>query len=107
MKTYCSYIIVGLFFVLACHKTSAEAIWDGSRSEPLSGDGSVEHPYEIGTPAELRWFAYLVNGLIRPDEDNSRACAVLTDDIVFNTELCGEDSPLGVYWFYYLLQRTF
>ena len=92
MKTYCSYIIVGLFFVLACHKTSAEAIWDGSRSEPLSGDGSVEHPYEIGTPAELRWFAYLVNGLIRPDEDNSRACAVLTDDIVFNTELCGEDT---------------
>lgn len=92
MRTYCIFILTSLFFVFTCQQALAEALWDGSRTEPLVGDGSVEHPYEIGTPAELRWFAYLVNGLIRPEEDNSRACAVLTDDIVFNIDLCGENT---------------
>lgn len=92
MKTSCIYLLVCMAMLLVSCPVSAEQFWDGSRSEPLSGDGSMENPYEISTPSELRWFAYLVNGFIQSEEDNSGACAVLTDDIVFNTNLCGEST---------------
>ena len=31
-------------------------------TKPSNGDGSKESPYQIGTAAELYWFAGLVNG---------------------------------------------
>ena len=57
--------------------------------KPSTGDGSVNSPYQIGTAAELYWFAALVNGdqsVCTGDViQNTSANAVLTADISNNT----------------------
>ncbi len=92
MKARNSFLFVVFSLLISNSLVQAEAVWDGSRSEPLVGDGSMENPYEIGTAAELRWFAYLVNGHLLPAEDHTYACAELVNDIEFNRDLCGENS---------------
>lgn len=54
-----------------------------------SGEGTAESPYQIGTAAELYWFAAHVNekssdGKTHPNES---ACAVLISDITVNENL--------------------
>ena len=48
------------------------------------GDGKTE-PYQIGTAAELYWFAGLVNGTLVDVEKNASANAILTANITVNT----------------------
>lgn len=56
--------------------------WDGStKVEPQSGDGSEANPYQIGTAAELAWFADTVNLATSGSKPGSGLCAVLTADI--------------------------
>ena len=52
--------------------------WDGSSKAQPSGSGTAASPYEIGTAAQLAWFADAVNSGSRS------ACAVLTADIDLN-----------------------
>ena len=58
-------------------------------SEPKTGDGTAENPYQIGTAEELYWFAALVNN------GYNGACAVLTADITVNTGVLGENGELA------------
>ncbi len=51
---------------------------DGGTPEKPDGDGTAENPYQIGSAAELYWFAKTVN------EGDYDAHAVLTDDITIN-----------------------
>ena len=51
---------------------------DGETPENPDGDGTAENPYQIGSAAELYWFAKTVN------EGDYDAHAVLTDDITIN-----------------------
>ena len=48
------------------------------------GEGTAEKPYQIGTAAELYWFAGLVNGTLVDVEKNASAYAILTTDITVN-----------------------
>ena len=50
------------------------------------GEGTADEPYQIGTAAELYWFAGLVNGTL-PDGggENLSANAILTANIIVNT----------------------
>ena len=50
-----------------------------------NGEGTPEKPYQIGTAAELYWFAGLVNGTL-PDggKENLSANAILTANIIVN-----------------------
>ena len=56
----------------------ADAKWDGASAKQPSGSGTASSPYNIGTAAELSWFAQQVNSGKRS------ACAVLTADIDLN-----------------------
>ena len=49
-----------------------------------NGEGTAEKPYQIGTAAELYWFAGLVNGTLVDVEKNASAYAILTTDITVN-----------------------
>lgn len=53
-----------------------------------NGEGTAENPYQIGTAAELYWFAGLVNGdanvCTNGISKNYSACAVLTQNIIVN-----------------------
>ncbi|MGN0187226.1 MAG: GLUG motif-containing protein, partial [Paludibacteraceae bacterium] len=68
-------------------------------SKPQTGDGSSASPYQIGTAAELYWFAGLVNGTLTDGtSQNTAACAVLTDDIKVNDDDFSEffsDDPIN------------
>lgn len=48
------------------------------------GKGTAEKPYQIGTAAELYWFAGLVNGTLVGVDKNASADAILTADITVN-----------------------
>ena len=49
-----------------------------------NGEGTAENPYQIGTAAELYWFAGLVNGTLVGVDKNASADAILTADITVN-----------------------
>lgn len=49
----------------------------------LTGSGTAEDPYQIGTAEELKLFRDIVNGS-NGQTQNRSACAVLTSDIVLN-----------------------
>ena len=68
--------------------------WDGySKTEPQAGDGSAENPYQIGTAAQLAWFAEEVNKDTIGSKPGSSLCAVLTKDI----DLAGYDwTPIAM-----------
>ena len=52
------------------------ALWGAwAQTEPSSGDGSVDNPYQISTAAELAWFRDQVNNA------NNSISATLTEDI--------------------------
>ena len=63
---------------------------DGGTPEKPDGDGTAQNPYQIGSAAELYWFAKTVN------EGDYDANAVLTDDITIQTITYGVDGePLA------------
>ncbi len=63
---------------------------DGGTPEKPDGDGTAENPYQIGSAAELYWFAKTVN------EGDYDANAVLTDDITIQTITYDDDGePLA------------
>ena len=49
-----------------------------------NGEGTAENPYQIGTAAELYWFARLVNGTLQGEEKDVSANAILMNDITVN-----------------------
>ncbi len=49
-----------------------------------NGEGTAENPYQIGTAAELYWFAGLVNGTLVDVEKDASANAKLMNDITVN-----------------------
>ena len=67
-------------------------------TKPSSGDGTSGRPYQIGTKAELYWFAALVNGDTSAPEVSSAktgACATLTADITVNTDVLNDYGTLA------------
>ncbi|MBO5008342.1 MAG: hypothetical protein J6D26_05865 [Clostridia bacterium] len=67
-------MIIGLLPITA---NAAEIV----ASQPANGDGSASSPYQIGTAAELYWFALQVNS------GNTGICGKLTADITLNENL--------------------
>ena len=59
-----------------------------------NGEGTAESPYQIGTAAELYWFAGLVNGTLEGVEQNKSAHAKLTTDITVNKGVLDADKNL-------------
>ena len=60
--------------------TPTSAVWDGTMKTEPQKDASGA--YQIGTGAELAWFAGLVNGTLTDETtQNQSASAVLTNDI--------------------------
>ena len=64
-------------------------------SQPANGDGTADNPYQIRTPAELYWFAALVNGTLTDVDQNTSACAVLVSDITVNNNLLNSLDEYG------------
>lgn len=62
---------------------------------PTNGDGTADNPYQIGTAAELYWFAGLVNGTLEGVTKNTSANAILTENIVVNTGVLKSDGTLA------------
>lgn len=63
-----------------------------------SGAGTEASPYQIGTAAELYWFAALVNGDTEVEgvkDANQSACAKLTTDITVNSAVLKSDGSLA------------
>ena len=74
--------------------------------KPSNGDGSAASPYQIGTAAELYWFAGLVNGDTNVcdynadtnptgTQQNKAACAVLTANITVNSGVLKADGSIA------------
>ena len=88
-------IMLGVMLGVGSLEVSAE---EGSTSEttikpsePKTGDGTEDKPYQIGTAEELYWFAGLVNGTLDGVDMNTSAHADLTKDITVNTGVLDED----------------
>ena len=62
-------------------------------TRPTIGDGKTE-PYQIGTAAELYWFAGLVNGTLVDVEKDASANAKLMNDITVNTGVLDANKDL-------------
>ena len=66
--------------------------------QPSNGDGSENSPYQIGTAAELYWFAALVIGDTSVEgvtDAKQFACARLTTDITVNSAVLTSDGSLA------------
>lgn len=58
-------------------------------TQPTNGNGTANNPYQIGTAAELYWYADYVNS------GNTSINAVLTADITVNTDVLIEEGILN------------
>ena len=61
----------------------------------VDGDGYTDQVYEIANAGQLYWFAGLVNGTLTDIQQNYRANAVLTADIVVNENVLNDDFSLN------------
>ena len=61
----------------------------------VNGDGYTDQVYEISNAGQLYWFAGLVNGTLANVQQNDRANAVLTADIVVNEKVLNDDYSLN------------
>ena len=88
-KTFLSMItaIVMLLSLLPQGIITVSAAITATR--PTVGDGTANNPYQIGTAAELYWFADYVNN------GNTSANAVLTDNITVNTGVLTDEGYLN------------
>ncbi len=59
------------------------------------GEGTEANPYQISNAEELYWFAALVNGTIEGETPNASANAVLTANIIVNTDVLNDDGTLA------------
>ena len=59
-----------------------------------NGEGTAENPYQIGTAAELYWFAGLMNGTLVDVEKDASANAKLMNDITVNTGVLDANKDL-------------
>ena len=59
-----------------------------------NGEGTAENPYQIGTAAELYWFAGLVNGTLENVDRDKSANAILTANIIVNTGVLDANKDL-------------
>lgn len=59
-----------------------------------NGEGTAENPYQIGSAAELYWFAGLVNGTLVDVEKDASANAKLMNDITVNTGVLDANKDL-------------
>ena len=95
--TQLRWLVTMILFVTAM--AMPKMAWAEIKTTPPSGDGTADNPYQIGTAAELYWFAALVNG----DESvctggvtqNTSANAVLTADITVNNDVLYSDGTLN------------
>ena len=79
---------VGSLEVSAEESGTSEATITPTKPE---GEGTADYPYQIGTAAELYWFAALVND---DKAENLSAHAVLTNDITVNTGVLDANGDL-------------
>lgn len=88
-KTFLSMIaaIVMLLSLLPQGIITVSAAITATR--PTVGDGTANNPYQIGTAAELYWFADYVNN------GNTSANAVLTGNITVNTGVLTDEGYLN------------
>ena len=84
-RALCILVTVVLLLCMLPTVTSAASI---TTAQP-TGSGTAESPYQIGTAAELYWFANEVN-----ENKKTGICAELTADIVVNTGVLKEDGTL-------------
>lgn len=61
----------------------------------MSGDGTADNPYKIGSASDLLEFASVVNGSHSAIERNTSACAVLMQDVSLNDSLLDADRYLN------------
>ena len=64
------------------------------RADDLTGSGTLEDPYQLGTKEELEKFRDIVNG-INGEDRNFNACAVLTADIDLEGDNSHQWVPIG------------
>ena len=69
--------------------------WAQITPKQPNGEGTADSPYQIGTAAELYWFAALVNGTLTDVARNTSACAVLVSDITVNSGVLQSDGSLA------------
>ncbi|OYP57075.1 hypothetical protein CIK99_08095 [Prevotella sp. P5-92] len=92
--TQFKWLITMLLLVTAM--TMPKMAWaEITTTPPSSGDGTSANPYQIGTAAELYWFAGLVNGTLEGETQNTSANAVLTKNITVNNEVLISDVTLN------------
>ena len=104
--TQLRWLAAMLLFVAAMVMPSTAWADTFTPTKPSNGDGSKESPYQIGTAAELYWFAGLVNGDTNVcdynadtnptgTQQNKAACAVLTANITVNSGVLKADGSIA------------
>lgn len=83
--TQLKWFVMMILFVAAM--AMPKMAWAEITPKQPSGEGTAESPYQIGTAAELYWFAALVNGTLTDIARNTSAYAVLVSDITVNENL--------------------
>lgn len=68
-----------IFFLMYVLVVTYSSLYAQEMSQPATGDGTKENPYQISSAAELRWFANEVN-----ENGRHSICAKLTQDIDLN-----------------------
>ena len=76
-----------------CQKAYQEAVLTTDKYD-IDGDDTPEDVYEISNAGQLYWFAGLVNGTLKDEEQNTSANAVLTENITVNTSVLDKDGNL-------------
>ena len=83
--TQLRWFVTMILFVAAM--AMPKMAWAEITPKQPSGEGTADSPYQIGTAAELYWFAALVNGTLTDITRNTSAYAVLVSDITVNENL--------------------
>ena len=78
-------VLLSIIAAVCCFTASAVG------TKPTAGDGSKASPYQIATLENLLWFADYVNNT----NDNASACAILTSDIIMNTNVLNSSGNLN------------
>ncbi len=78
-----------------CSCGNPEPATEVSDKYDVDGDGYTDQVYEIANAGQLYWFAGLVNGTLADVQQNERANAVLTADIVVNKNVLNDDYSLN------------
>ena len=77
--------LLSIIAVVCCMTASAEP------TQPSTGDGTKENPYQIGSLDNLLWFAIYVNS----DSQHASACAILMTDITMNEGVLDSNGDLN------------